>query len=115
MNRELHLNCFFFAVVANNMQVNCNNAANRELVPLHPHYFLPRCVADFARANKVFVGLNCACFICSIKLLAFYTLAQHCTLLRKFKIVLAISFVIPLFDWPKVMVFELLCFNFFFS
>lgn len=50
----------------------------------------------------------------SIKLLAFYTLAQHCTLLRKFKIVLAISFVIPLFDWPKVMVFELLCFNFFF-
>ena len=65
MNRELHLNCFFFAVVANNMQVNCNNAANRELVPLHPHFFLPRCVADFARANKVFVGLNCACFICS--------------------------------------------------
>ena len=64
MNRKLHLNCFFFSVVAYNMQVNCNNAANRELVPLHPHFFLPRCVADFARANKVFVGLNCACFIC---------------------------------------------------
>ena len=93
MNRELHLNRFFFAVVAYNVQVNCNNTDNREL---HPRFFLPRCVADFAKANKVFVGLNCGCVIpVSIKLLAFYTLAQGCTPLRKFKIVLAISFVIP--------------------
>lgn len=64
MNPELLLNCFFFSVVAYNVQVNCNNADNRELVPLHPHFFLPRCVADFARENKVFVGLNCGCLIC---------------------------------------------------